>query len=142
MNIQSTNRKQGATGEAIVAMELRSRGVCLVERVHTPWGIQRAKGGRITGAYPLEKVSGDFVGILAGGRFVRCEVKTTDGRLPYSQLEPHQHSALLQHHELGGLSLVGWVHDGIVSIMQYPVMGWVAGKSIRKEDVIEWALDD
>ena len=71
MSIQSANRKQGATGEAIVAMELRSRGVYLVERVHTPWGIQRANGGRITGAHPLEKVAGDFVGILAGGRFVR-----------------------------------------------------------------------
>jgi hypothetical protein len=138
-SLQSANRKAGNAGEAIAAMELSRRGVEFVEPIRTGWGIVRGKGGRIVDAFPIEKVSGDLIGIIPHtGQFVRAEVKTTDGRLPYSQLEPHQHAALQRHHELGGLSLLVWVHDGVVSVMRYPVAGFAPRKSIRAEDVVEW----
>lgn len=141
-SIQSDNRKAGNAGEAIAALELRRRGVEMVEPMPTGWGIIR-KGNRIVSAYPLAPVSGDFRGVMpVSGRSVLVEVKTRDGSLPYSMLESHQHAALQRHHDLGGLSLVVWVHDGIVSVMRYPIAGFRFRTSIKAHQVIEWMFDE
>ncbi len=137
-NIQSHNRKQGNAGEDIAAIRLRQLGVEMVERIQTGWGIVRGARGQVTSAYPLAKVSGDFRGILPNGRSVLAEVKTTDGTLPYSQLEAHQHLALREHSDFGGLSLLVWIHDGQVSVMVYPVDGFVPRTSIKASDIVEW----
>ena len=137
-NSQSHNRKQGNAGEDIAAIRLRQLGVEMVETIEVGWGIIRGTTGKIIHTYPLKKVSGDFRGILPNGRSVLAEVKTTDGTLPYSQLEAHQHLALREHHEWGGLSLLVWVHDGTVSVMVYPVAGFVPRTSIKAADVVEW----
>ena len=142
-SIQSDNRKAGNAGEAIAALELRRRGVAMVEPMPTGWGIVRGKGGRIVDAFPIAPVSGDFRGIMpVSGRSVLVEVKTRDGSLPYSMLESHQHAALQLHHDLGGLSLVVWVHDGIVSVMRYPIAGFRFRTSIKAANVVEWGIDE
>ena len=141
MSQQSKNRKAGNIGQMLTARELELRGVQMVETIETGWGIVRGKGGRIVDAYPLEKVAGDFRGVLEGGRSVLVEAKTTPDRLPYSQLKPHQHDALQTHHELGGLSLVAWVHsieDAGVIIFEYPNAAFVPRKSVKVGTVEEW----
>jgi hypothetical protein len=137
----SRNRKQGNAGENLVLTELLRRGVALVERIETGWGIVRGKGGKIVSAFPLAPVSGDFRGILAGGRSVLVEVKTIPERLPYSALELHQHVALKDHHDDGGLSLVAWVNGEVVIIFEYPNPAFKPRKSITVGDVQEWGLE-
>lgn len=137
---QSMNRKDGNIGQMLAMRELELRGLDMVEPIQTGFGLIRAKGGRIVSAFPLERVSGDFRAIL-DGRSVLVEVKTTPGRLPYSQLKPHQHEALQRHHDYGGLSLVAWVYsieDAGVVIFEYPNEAFVPRKSVKVGDVEEW----
>jgi len=141
-SIQSANRKQGAAGENEAKKELEKRGVSDVQFTPVEWVIIRGASGRIVSAFPKRKASTDLSGIIAGtGRFVKAEVKTRDGSLPYKMLDDNQHAALQRHHDLGGLSLLVWVHDGIVSVMRYPVAGFRFRTSIKPEQVIEWGID-
>ncbi|MCA9980330.1 MAG: hypothetical protein KDD89_05845, partial [Anaerolineales bacterium] len=81
---QSKNRKDGNIGQMLTERELELRGVQMVEPIETGFGIVRGRGGKIVSAFPLEKVAGDFRGVLEGGRSVLVEAKTTPARLPYS----------------------------------------------------------
>lgn len=142
-SIQSANRKQGAAGEAEAKKELEKRGVSNVEFTPVEWVIIRGASGKIVKAFPKRKAPTDLSGIIAGrGWFVKAEVKTKDGTLPHSMLDKRQHKALQRHHDLGGLSLVVWVHDGIVSIMRYPIAGFRFRTSIKAHQVIEWGIDE
>jgi penicillin-binding protein-related factor A (putative recombinase) len=138
VNTQSQNRKQGKAGEELVKSALIARGVCMVEKIETGWGIIRATGGRIRSAFPLEKVAGDFRGVLQGGQSVLVEAKTAQNKLTYSEIKPHQREALQRHHELGGLSLVAWVHDDTVYLFQWPHVGFEAKTSLTPEKIQEW----
>lgn len=141
-NRQSANRKQGAAGENEAKKELEKRGVSNVEFTPVEWVIIRGASGKIVKAFPKRKAPTDLSGIIAGrGWFVKAEVKTKDGTLPHSMLESHQHAALQRHHALGGLSLVVWVHDGIVSVMRYPIAGFRFRTSIKAVNVVEWGID-
>lgn len=105
------NRAVGEQCEWIAKRALAETGVIMLERVHTPWRIQRAmRGGRnvIVGALPMEKVAGDFRGVLPGGRSFLCESKHREGNLKHSDIEPHQRAALDAHLFAGGYSLVAW----------------------------------
>lgn len=113
------NRAAGAAAEQLVAAELIRIGYRFVERCHTPWRIARNAQGRIVGATPMEKVSGDFRCLTEAGRSVLVEVKYRPSRLVYSDLEPHQWAALQAHDAAGGLSLIAWVHQGGIRILQW-----------------------
>lgn len=105
------NRAVGDQCEWIAKRAMAMLGVILLERVHTPWRIQRAmRHGRnvIVGATPMEKVSGDFRGVLPGGRSFLAESKHREERLVHSDIEPHQRVALEAHAAAGGFSLVAW----------------------------------
>lgn len=116
---------------------LRTLGVRMVETVHTGWTVIRHKETRqIVGAFPIEKVSGDVRGVLAGGTSVLCECKKRGDRLTFSDLEQHQHDALNYHHAAGALSLVGFkweAQGGGRSLMAWPIPGFVARTSISIE---------
>lgn len=93
----------------------------MTEPVHTPWRILRDAAGRITSAYPVEKVSGDIRAIAPGGRSVLAEVKVRDHNLRWTDLEPHQRHALSEHNRLGGLSLLIWLHTTGAYILPWPL---------------------
>jgi len=126
---------------------------CLVERVRVGWRIRRGPGGRILDAHPLEKVSGDWRAVAAGGRSVLMEVKCRPAaeRLEWSDLEQHQHRALLAHATAGGLSLVAWVATDAggtvgLAVIQYPCAGtslayWHKGKACAWPDAQAVGLD-
>lgn len=139
----SRNRKRGKRGETLVKQELERRGLHLVEKIEVGWGIKRDRRGSIKGAWPLEKVSGDYRAITSRGRSVLVEVKSKEERLPWSALRPHQREALDKHAAVGGLSLLAWVHDGEVSIMQWPVEGFVKRTSLSVEQAQgnEWGRE-
>lgn len=132
----------GKAGEARALRVLHSRGVEMVEKIGTPVRIIASKGGwhRIVWG---DKVSGDHRGILPGGRSVLAETKTIlDRNLHYSDLRDHQPDRLTLHAELGGLSLLVWVHQTGIFVMQWPIDGFVKGTGITPEEAVYLDIDD
>ena len=122
----------GKHGQELAANALRAIGVEMVEQIGTPVILIPTKGSsHIFTVIWGEKVSGDHRGILPGGRSVLAETKTIlDRNLRWSDLRDHQPERLSLHNELGGLSLLVWVHHSGVYIMQWPVFGFERGKSL------------
>lgn len=126
-------QKLGKAGEELAMNAVRSLGVEMVERIGTPVKIIRTKGVWSQVVWG-EKVSGDARGVLPGGRSVLIETKTIlDRNLQYGDMRPHQPERLSRHAELGGLSLLVWVHSSGVYVMEWPICDFRHGKSITPE---------
>ena len=129
----SRNRKAGAAAETLTRYELQRLGVCRVRKLEVGWGIVRNRAGKIVSAYPLERIDGDFSGILPDGTAVLVETKKRSDKLVYSALENHQVQALNDHAEHNGLSLLVWVSDDDVYVMRWPIDGFESGTSLDAE---------
>lgn len=129
----SRNRKAGAAAEVLTHYELQRLGVCRVRKLEVGWGIVRNRSGKIVSAYPLERIDGDFSGILPDGTAVLVETKKRSDKLVYSALENHQVQALNDHADHNGLSLLAWVNDDDVYVMQWPIDGFESGTSLDAE---------
>ena len=128
---QKRRRASGEVGQEIVRLEMRRRRFKMVEAVHTPWRVVR-KMGRIVGAFPVEKVSGDFIAVGENGRKVLVEVKSREtGNLPWSAFEDHQVAALSENVSVGGLSIVAWVQGTTVKFYHWPIQDFGPGKSMK-----------
>jgi hypothetical protein len=144
INRGRSSQQRGEAGEMLVRAELEALGLAMIEKINNGWQVIRT-GRKITGAYPLAKVSGDFIAIIPGsGRKVLAESKWRDqSKLKYSDIEQHQRDALYENMEMGGLSLVAWVNEGIVKVFRWPYDGftsgtsldWVGLHSISKDDI-------
>ncbi len=131
------NHKVGEIAQGVVRNRLVAMGVAFVQPIHAGWRIAR-KGARIIGASPLEKVAGDFWGILPDGRALLCEVKARQDVLAYDDLEPHQHRALASIRAAGGVPVVAWAVSGVaVWFLDYPIAGWVKGKPLHHATAAE-----
>jgi len=132
----------GKHGQGVAAAALRRLGVEMVEQIGTP--VHLIPVGH-QGAYHViygEKVSGDHRGILPNGRSVLAETKTIlNRRLRYSDLRKHQPDRLTKHTEHGGLSLLVWVHESGVYILEWPIQGFAAGRSIATEKAMKLTLE-
>ena len=129
------NQSKGVVGECIAARVLKSMGLRCIRAIYTGWTIKRNREGKIVGASPTGQVAGDYNAVAPGGISVLVEVKKKDeDRLVYSTLEPHQHKALYDHHEAGGISLLVWVHENIPYVMRYPIDGFKPRSSIKIEE--------
>ena len=133
-----SQQRTGKQGESVAESTLSGLGIEMLEKIGTP--ILAIPAGR--GLFKVvwgEKVSGDRRGILPGGRSVLIEVKTIlDANLTYSELKPHQHKGLKAHADWGGLSLLCWVHNTGVYVMEYPVSGFDPGTSITPQVATIW----
>lgn len=129
-----SEKKAGDAGQQIAASVLRSLGVNMVEQIATPVHLipHHSARGYFRVIYG-EPVSGDFRGVMVGGRSVLVEVKTVEHNLRWSDFREHQPERLTQHAELGGLSLVVWVHSGSVYVMRWPLPDFGPRKSIGAE---------
>jgi hypothetical protein len=126
-------QRRGALGEDQAARALHRVGVEMVERIATPVTISRRSGKPVVQGWS-EKVSGDHRGLLLGGRSVLAETKTImDRNLRYSDLRKHQPERLQIHATFGGLSLLVWVHESGVYVMEFPIDGFVHGTSLTPE---------
>lgn len=132
------NQKSGEFGEAIVRRELDRRGFRMVEKVNTPWKVLW-RNGKPFHAFPMEKVSGDFIGIEPlTGRKVLVEVKAKDeGTFPYSMLEEHQARALQENHICNGVSLLALVRGMKAQIHRWPIDGFGPGKSLKWQEAFQ-----
>ena len=136
------SQAKGAKGEDIADLVLRSKGVRMVEKIATPVRIIARKRMHGSDWFRLawgEKVSGDRMGILDGGRRVLAEVKTRDRNLRWKDLEDHQVLALTENAALGGLSLVVFVHPGGIAVLEWPIEGFGPGKGLTITRALELA---
>ena len=140
------NARAGNRSEEHVCALLRRMGYVLVEPVHRAWIIQR-KDGKIVGAIPAKKVSGDISAMTKDGRKVLAEVKSRETRtrkgdlvLRYSALEQHQIAALDCVARHGGVALLVWYkspHE--ILVMDWPVQGFGPRKSLAWDQVCHTA---
>lgn len=135
--LQKKRRAHGKFSEDLVRRELEANGYRMVERVNTPWNVLRGPGGRIVNAFPVAKVSGDFIAIQPlTGRKVLVEVKSRDdGRFPYSMLEDHQIAALNENRVCGGHSILALVQGLKVRLLDWPVADFKPGTSLKIDSI-------
>lgn len=138
------SQKKGKESEGLAEMLLRLKGVEMVEKIATPFVITDTRRDRYGTWYRIvweQKVSGDRRGILRGGRRVLAEVKARKHNLQWSNFEDHQVEALNRNHELGGLSLVVYIHPTINVVMEWPIPGFGPGVGISPEEaeLYEWS---
>jgi hypothetical protein len=131
----AVNQKRGYITEELAHAQLERLGVHMVDKLHTGWRLVRwiDRRRKLAQVAPHVKVRGDHTGILKGGRRVLAETKSHDGdTLPFGTLKKHQHAALTENAQLGGLSLVVWITDTLW-VMDYSLLvadGWEKYKSI------------
>lgn len=116
------NAKRGNRAERQVCRLLERMGYLHVEPIERAWAVQW-RGGKVAGAKPKAKVSGDITAICPGGsgRAVHCEVKSTTGpSLSLSAFKPHQLLAMDAKHADGVLVLVAWVYRSI-ALLCWPI---------------------
>jgi penicillin-binding protein-related factor A (putative recombinase) len=124
------SQSKGDLGETIARRALDQFGVKMIEKVNTPWKVLW-KNGRPISAFVVEKVSGDFIGIVPGGKKVLAEVKYRDEKLSLSDFEDHQIEALNENYELGAISLVVWVRRHECAIYWWQAMNLKKGAPIK-----------
>lgn len=139
-------KRAGDLGQIQATRALRALGLLCIEKIGTPVKLAPA---RIPGTYRVtwgEKVAGDHRAVLPGGRSVLVETKHDDGNsLGWARLRPHQPSKLSEHAEAGGVSLLVWVHEGEIFIMQWPIPNFGPRKGISLSFAAELniqSLDD
>ncbi len=127
-----TNKIRGDHAQAQVLYRLRQMGFKCIVQLETGWRVKRAKG-KIIGASPMAKVSGDFRAVCQGGRSVLIEVKLrARDTLRRSDFQLHNRIALDEHREAGGLSLVAWVTQHGVAIF--------AWKALQDLNSLPWSI--
>ncbi len=102
------NKIRGDHAEQLVLYRLRQMGFLAIVKLETGWRVKRARG-RIIGATPLAKVTGDFRAVGGMGQSVLVETKRRDGKLRLCDFAPHSRQALTDHADAGGASLIAWV---------------------------------
>lgn len=109
-----SQQRQGSLGESRATLALKDLNIHMVEKIATP---SRQKAGK---KVYTEKVSGDRRGILENGRSVLAEVKSiSEGNLQWTHLRKHQPARLTKHADYNGLSLLVWVTDAQVYVMNW-----------------------
>lgn len=115
------NHYAGKAGQDLAIKVLRSRGVRMAEQIGTPVRLIPVIGQK--GAYRVyfgDKVSGDISGLLDDGTRVIAEVKSVRGeKLSWSKLRAHQPERLDLNKNYNGVSLLVWVSDYGVFVMDW-----------------------
>ena len=137
-SLQAKRKRNGDIGETQAADLLRLLGATCVQRISTPWRIARNGFGKIVGASPVGKVTGDFTGLLPGGQGLLVEVKRReDGLLSWGDLEEHQHRSLHAFSVAGGAAWVILASPSTIMAMWYREMvaaGWSKGSPLHQSE--------
>ncbi len=87
--------------------QYKAKGVALVQKVATPWTVIR-RGKQIVSAFPAEKSTVDFIGVVSGGNPVAFDAKQCKSTtsFPLSNVEQHQLNFLRLWEFNGGTSFL------------------------------------
>jgi len=133
----SRNKKAGNAGQEHAAAALRRLGVLQVEETEPTFVItRRMKMGETTWCqgYYKAKIAADLRGITDKGISVMAEVKTIwDRNLQWGDFKPHQPERLSEHAE-HAISLVVWVHDSGIFVMDWRAIAWERPISISQHE--------
>jgi recombination protein U len=85
--------------------QYKAQRLAMIEKIHTPWTVIRA-GKEIVSAYPKEKSTVDFAGVIAGGRAIAFEAKSTENKtsFPFKNIGQEQFEYLDDFHYSGGIA--------------------------------------
>jgi penicillin-binding protein-related factor A (putative recombinase) len=120
------NKQRGEAAEQIAEFALRAYGIDTIHQIHTGWKVVEWIDRRrnVAVVVPFKRVSGDrFARNPNTGQMILIEVKSHDAdTLPYSFLKSHQHDALKESVQEGGVSLLVWVCYHDVFVLDYGQM--------------------
>lgn len=122
------------------------RKIALIEKTPEPMKMLRAgTRGQVIAAYE-KKAQPDFKGTAQGGRSVVFEAKhTSDTRIAFARVAPHQASNLALHDSLGAESFV-LVSFQLKRFYNVPIAKWLAmpdelrKKSANEKDLAEFEV--
>lgn len=125
----------GEAAQNITMRLMREMGLMCVERIETGFKVI-SKGGKIIGARPAKKVSGDIRAIASNGQAVHVECKfRPNDRLIWTDFEEHQPGHLQAVTDAGGLAFVSWVtsiHPPRLFWLKWPIPGFRKGKALTE----------
>jgi recombination protein U len=82
--------------------QYKAKGAALIQKVATPWTVIR-RGKQIVSAFPAEKSTVDFIGVVSGVKPVAFDAKQCkQSRFPLSYIEGHQMNFLYEWQSQGG----------------------------------------
>lgn len=86
----------------------RSQGIAIVQKTPEPFSVKAKQArGRFIGQFGGAKAQPDFKGVLAGGRTIVFEAKTTqDDRIKQSVLTDTQAAPLESYYQMGAIAFV------------------------------------
>jgi|WetSurMetagenome_2_1015567.scaffolds.fasta_scaffold285826_3 hypothetical protein len=131
--IGTKSQEAGDFGEEIAKHALEFAGYHMVEKVNSCFKLIR-RMGKIVGAFPAAKVSGDFIGIGLQGKKLLAEVKYREELLSRADFKDHQWDALEVNYKFGGISLVVWVQRHEWAIYNWPEMDLEKGHPYKPGD--------
>jgi len=87
--------------------QYQAKGDALIQKVWVPWKVIWSKG-KVTSAYPSEKSTIDYIGVVKGRAPVAFDAKQCHDqkRFPLSNIEPHQIEFLKNWQAQGGTSFL------------------------------------
>lgn len=139
------NQRTSEQAQDIVMETMKGMGFKCVERIETGFAVIRTNG-KITGAYPKRRVSGDIRAIGHNGQAIHCECKYRPGkgeeepRLKWGDFEPHQIEHFDNVINASGAAFVAWVvclYPARLFFLQWPVSGLKKGKSLRYSEAMK-----
>jgi len=133
------NRAHGKQAEEIAMDALRKIGFKCVEKIETGFTVIRS-GKKITGAFPVRRVTGDIRAIGHGGQAIYCECKFREDKLKWSDMETHQLKAMEDVTEAGGAAFLVWVaclSPERVYLLQWPFNVLKKGRAITEQEAAD-----
>lgn len=105
------NNAQGQSIEKEVeraCLYYQSQGIAIVQKTPEPFKVlEKRAAGRFVGRFGGKKAQPDFKGVLAGGRTIVFEVKSTqEDRIKQSVLTQTQAELLEQYYKMGAIAFV------------------------------------
>lgn len=104
--------------------QYRRQGLAIVHKVPTEWLPLRDRSGRITGAKVQRQAAVDFLGVYQGKAIAFDAKQTSERRIRWDRVEPHQAEFLTDWERRGGLSFILVCFMGTANRGRYYLVPW------------------
>lgn len=131
------SQKIGSDGAAVLRNRLLAAGWLHVIEVQTPmiktpkgWKFSAKARNDVLAAHPIT------------GQMLLAECKSYKGKLPFSEVKPHQRRFLNEHAEGPGLAMLAWLDTLTYTsyFIPWPIEGFEPGTSLKTEQAERLAI--